>query len=168
MKNLALSLLLISAAVFATPAGMDPTRGYCQTVDPSACGWGANQTRTQVIDIPDHYGSVALDVNKIILAASENNLKGARSARREALQKCILSGGSKGGCQIVVTSRNSCNAVALGDKGNGGVSSASSDASRLKAEEKVMQRCREMGGEKCFIAYSHCSRDPRHSLNKFN
>ncbi len=35
----------VSALLYAAPLGGDPTQGYCQTVDGSACGWGVTNLK---------------------------------------------------------------------------------------------------------------------------
>ncbi len=138
---------------------------------PELSGCGANGSAqiapNKIIRIPSHYGAVAYDGTKGILGASENNLKSSRAAKKEAIQVCIKLGGTAKTCRIAVVSRNSCNAVALGaNSKGGGVSAGDADLLKEVAENKVMQQCRDMGGQKCFIAYSYCSRDPRYQVGR--
>ncbi|WP_085366737.1 DUF4189 domain-containing protein [Neisseria dentiae] len=159
--------IFISSVIYASPLGGDPTQGYCQTVDGSACGWGggSNQPR-KIINIPSRYGSIALDKEKLILGASEHNLKSMRAAKKEAVQSCINMGGSKNSCKVLVSTRNGCLALALGSKGSGSIISSSARDTLQQAENEVMHTCRENGGKKCHIAYSKCSRDPRYQVGR--
>ncbi len=159
------SVFIMTAVAIAAPLGGDPTQGYCQTVDGSACGWGGTQPN-KIINIPSRYGAVAYDGDKLILTASDNNLKSLRAAKKEAVDKCISYGGSKSSCKVLVSTRNGCNAVALGGKGQGGVAVGVSKKTSQLAENTAMQECRQMGGEKCFLAYSKCSRDPRYQVDR--
>ncbi|OSI14488.1 hypothetical protein BWD09_10310 [Neisseria dentiae] len=74
---------------------------------------GGNQPK-KVINIPSRYGAVAYDSSKIIVGATDNNLKSLRAAKKEAVQRCIGYGGSKSSCKVVAATRNGCNALALG------------------------------------------------------
>ncbi|OSI14510.1 hypothetical protein BWD09_10330 [Neisseria dentiae] len=149
-------------------AANNPAMNPCiQRPELSGCGANGNgQAITNIINIPSHYGAIALDGSKMILGSSENNLKSLRAAKKEAVQDCINLGGTKTSCKVISFTRNGCIALALGGKGAGTQSFSSSRATAQEAESAALQGCRRDGGQKCYIAYSKCSRDPRYQVDR--
>ena len=75
------------------------------------------------------------------------NARGERDAAERAMEKC----GRR--CRIVGTFRNSCAAVATGDRGGYGWARAE----RLRrAEDDAIEYCRREGNRGCRIAISGC------------
>ncbi|MGN6876295.1 DUF4189 domain-containing protein, partial [Neisseria sp. P0021.S007] len=60
MKKNLFIFMILSGFASANPLGGNPTDGYCQTVDGSACGWGGNggSSQRRVINIPNHWGAI--------------------------------------------------------------------------------------------------------------
>ena len=161
--------MLINGLTLANPLGGDPTNGYCQTVNGSACGWssGSNSSH-KVYRIPNRWGAVYYNAVNRVIGISENNTEGYRSAHKEALENCIKAGGGKNpldhegeGCHKIVDYRNSCAAVAMGGvigkartAGKGGFDYAKD------AEKEAITACEKGKPFKCVIKYSGCSRHP--------
>lgn len=163
----AIIAVFINHIVFANSLGGNPTNGYCQTVDGSACGWDANSSSSQKIyKVPDRWGAIYLNPANAAIGYSENNTKGFHSANKEALASCIKAGGGKNpigksgkGCQLINEYRNTCGAIAIGGvAGNGGYGS-STDSYLKRAEEKALAECGKQS-DTCSIKYSGCSRHP--------
>ena len=160
-------MLCTSFFVFSDPLGGDPTQGYCQTVDGSACGWGRNSSSRQVYKVPNRWGAIYFNAANWAIGYSENNTEGEEAARREALANCINSGGGKNpiarsgeGCHLMTEYRNACGAIALGGvKGSGRVS-AHGAASIKEAEQKAINGCERNQSFKCTVRYSGCSYHP--------
>ena len=168
MKKIFLMLLALNSfTVLGNPLGGNPTDGYCQTVDGSACGWGGGSSSSRrVYKVPNRWGAIYVNPANASIGYSENNTEGYRSANREALANCIKAGGGKNpiasdgkGCRRMTEVRNSCSAVAIGGVvGNGGAG-VKSDDNLEKAEQKALAACSEYS-DKCVIKYSGCSRHP--------
>ncbi|EET44683.1 hypothetical protein NEISICOT_01645 [Neisseria sicca ATCC 29256] len=58
MKKIFLMLLTLNSfTVLGNPLGGNPTDGYCQTVDGSACGWGGGSSSSRrVYKVPNRWG----------------------------------------------------------------------------------------------------------------
>ena len=75
-------MLCTSFFVFSDPLGGDPTQGYCQTVDGSACGWGRNSSSRQVYKVPNRWGAIYFNAANWAIGYSENNTEGEEAAAR--------------------------------------------------------------------------------------
>lgn len=167
MKKILFIFLIVSGFASANPLGGNPTDGYCQTVDGSACGWSGNSGSSgRGYKVPDRWGAIYLNPANAAIGYSENNTKGFHSANKEALASCIKAGGGKNpigksgkGCQLINEYRNTCGAIAIGGvAGNGGYGS-STDSYLKRAEEKALAECGKQS-DTCTIKYSGCSRHP--------
>lgn len=169
MKKIFLMLLALNSfTVLGNPLGGNPTDGYCQTVDGSACGWGGGSSSSRrVYKVPNRWGAIYFNAANWAIGYSENNTEGEEAARREALANCIDSGGGKNpiarsgeGCHLMTEYRNACGAIALGGvKGSGRVS-AHGGASIKEAEQKAINGCEKNQSFKCTVRYSGCSYHP--------
>ena len=169
MKKIFLVLMALSSfAALGNPLGGNPTDGYCQTVDGSACGWGGGSSSSRrVYKVPNRWGAIYFNAANWAIGYSENNTEGEEAARREALANCIDSGGGKNpiarsgeGCHLMTEYRNACGAIALGGvKGSGRVS-AHGGASIKEAEQKAINGCEKNQSFKCTVRYSGCSYHP--------
>ncbi len=169
MKKIFLMLLTLNSfTVLGNPLGGNPTDGYCQTVDGSACGWGGGSSSSRrVYKVPNRWGAIYFNAANWAIGYSENNTEGEEAARREALANCIDSGGGKNpiarsgeGCHLMTEYRNACGAIALGGvKGSGRVS-AHGGASIKEAEQKAINGCEKNQSFKCTVRYSGCSYHP--------
>ena len=164
MKKAFLILAVVSCFVSAGPLGGNPTNGYCQTVDGSACGWSGNSGPSRRgYKVPDRWGAIYYNPVNDAIGYSENNTEGYRSANKEALANCIKAGGGRNpvtksegkGCRMLTEVRNFCSAIAIGTEGYG----AKNDAYLEKAEQKALAACSEYS-DKCVIKYSGCSYHP--------
>ena len=161
-------MALNSFTALGNPLGGNPTDGYCQTVDGSACGWGGGSSSSRrVYKVPNRWGAIYFNAANWAIGYSENNTEGEEAARREALANCIDSGGGKNpiarsgeGCHLMTEYRNACGAIALGGvKGSGRVS-AHGGASIKEAEQKAINGCEKNQSFKCTVRYSGCSYHP--------
>ncbi|EET44685.1 hypothetical protein NEISICOT_01647 [Neisseria sicca ATCC 29256] len=169
MKKIFLMLLALNSfTALGNPLGGNPTDGYCQTVDGSACGWGGGSSSSRrVYKVPNRWGAIYFNAANWAIGYSENNTEGEEAARREALANCIDSGGGKNpiarsgeGCHLMTEYRNACGAIALGGvKGSGRVS-AHGGASIKEAEQKAINGCEKNQSFKCTVRYSGCSYHP--------
>jgi hypothetical protein len=159
--------LSLNSLINANPLGGDPTQGYCQTVDGSACGWGGGSSSSrQVYKVPNRWGAIYFNAANWAIGYSENNTEGEEAAGREALANCIKAGGGKNpldrhgeGCHAMTEFMNRCGAIALGGvMGKGGVAGGS-DLSLQKAEKKALAGCSKRANN-CTIRYSGCSFHP--------
>ncbi len=159
--------MMISGFTSANPLGGNPTNGYCQTVDSSACGWNSSSSSRQVYKVPNRWGAIYFNPVNRAVGYSENNTEGERSARREALASCIKAGGGQNpiardgkGCRLKHEYRNLCAAIAVGGKeeGKGGTGTAG-DKDVEVAKELALKGCSKHSNE-CVIRYSGCSRHP--------
>ena len=163
MKKILFIFMIVSGFASANPLGGNPTDGYCQTVDGSACGWSGNSGSSgRGYKVPDRWGAIYLNPANAAIGYSENNTEGYRSANREALANCIKAGGGQNplhrdgkGCRKMTEVRNSCSAIAVGSKST----SAKSDDYLEKAERKAFGGCSQYSND-CKILYSGCSRHP--------
>nr|WP_314105285.1 DUF4189 domain-containing protein [uncultured Neisseria sp.] len=161
-------VMMISGFTSANPLGGNPTNGYCQTVDSSACGWNSGSSSSrQVYKVPNRWGAIYFNPVNRAVGYSENNTEGERSARREALASCIKAGGGQNpiardgkGCRLKHEYRNLCAAIAVGGKeeGKGGTGTAG-DKDVEVAKELALKGCSKHSNE-CVIRYSGCSRHP--------
>jgi len=161
-------VMMISGFASASPLGGNPTNGYCQTVDGSACGWGGGSSSSrQVYKIPNRWGAIYYNPANRAVGFSENNTKGFRSANKEALENCIKAGGGQNpiardgkGCRLVNEYRNACGAIAVGGniEGKGGLG-VLSNADLEEAKRRALKYCSEYSNE-CTIHYAGCSRHP--------
>ena len=169
MKKIFLIWIALSSfTALGNPLGGNPTDGYCQTVDGSACGWGGGSSSSRrVYKVPNRWGAIYFNAANWAIGYSENNTEGEEAARREALANCIDSGGGKNpiarsgeGCHLMTEYRNACGAIALGGvKGSGRVS-AHGGASIKEAEQKAINGCEKNQSFKCTVRYSGCSYHP--------
>ena len=169
MKKIFLILMALNSfTALGNPLGGNPTDGYCQTVDGSACGWGGGSSSSRrVYKVPNRWGAIYFNAANWAIGYSENNTEGEEAARREALANCIDSGGGKNpiarsgeGCHLMTEYRNACGAIALGGvKGSGRVS-AHGGASIKEAEQKAINGCEKNQSFKCTVRYSGCSYHP--------
>ena len=169
MKKIFLMLIALNSfTALGNPLGGNPTDGYCQTVDGSACGWGGGSSSSRrVYKVPNRWGAIYFNAANWAIGYSENNTEGEEAARREALANCIDSGGGKNpiarsgeGCHLMTEYRNACGAIALGGvKGSGRVS-AHGGASIKEAEQKAINGCEKNQSFKCTVRYSGCSYHP--------
>ena len=170
-KRILIVFILLVTSVpyssFSTPLGGNPTNGYCQTVDGSACGWGGSRSFRQIYKVPNRWGAIYFNAANWAIGYSENNTEGFKSASKEALENCIKAGGGKNpisksgkGCHMMQEYRNGCGALALGGvMGNGSVSGKSAP-SLEEAEKLAVTTCEEGRTYKCTIRYSGCSFHP--------
>ena len=169
MKKIFLILMALNSfTALGNPLGGNPTDGYCQTVDGSACGWGGGSSSSRrVYKVPNRWGAIYFNPVNRAVGYSENNTEGEESARREALASCIKAGGGQNpiardgkGCRLKHEYRNLCAAIAVGGKeeGKGGTGTAGEDDVEI-AKELAMKGCRKHSNE-CVIRYSGCSRHP--------
>lgn len=165
MKKIFLIFMVFnSSTVFGNPLGGNPTNGYCQTVDGSACGWGGRSSSSrQVYKVPNRWGAIYYNPANRAFGYSDNNTKGYRDAEKEALASCIKAGGGQNpiasdgkGCRLVTKNRNSCSAIAMGE--HKGYAIESGDSLDV-LERKVLEACSEYS-DSCKIRYSACSRHP--------
>ena len=169
MKKIFLIWIALSSfTALGNPLGGNPTDGYCQTVNGSACGWGGGSSSSRrVYKVPNRWGAIYFNAANWAIGYSENNTEGEEAARREALANCIDSGGGKNpiarsgeGCHLMTEYRNACGAIALGGvKGSGRVS-AHGGASIKEAEQKAINGCEKNQSFKCTVRYSGCSYHP--------
>ena len=162
-------MALNSFTALGNPLGGNPTDGYCQTVDGSACGWGRKgSSQRDVINIPTRWGAIYYNAANRAIGISENNTEGYRSANKEALENCIKAGGGKNpisrkgqGCHMVTEYRNSCAAIAVGGEiGKGRVAGIGGHDYVEGAEKEAIEVCEKGKPFKCEIKYSGCSRHP--------
>ena len=162
-------MALNSFTALGNPLGGNPTDGYCQTVDGSACGWGGKgSSQRNVINIPTRWGAIYYNAANRAIGISENNTEGYRSANKEALENCIKAGGGKNpisrkgqGCHMVTEYRNSCAAIAVGGEiGKGRVAGIGGHDYVEGAEKEAIEVCERGKPFKCEIKYSGCSRHP--------
>ena len=169
MKKIFLVLLALNSfTVLGNPLGGNPTDGYCQTVDGSACGWGGGSSSSRrVYKVPNRWGAIYFNPVNRAVGYSENNTRGYRSANKEALESCIRAGGGENpiardgkGCRLTHEYLNTCAAVAVGGKeeGKGGIGWSGNDYVD-KAEQNALAKCSKYSKE-CVIRYSGCSRHP--------
>ena len=116
----------------------------------------------QVINIPNRWGVIYYNPANDAVGYAENNTEGYKSARREALEMCIRSGGGKNpshrdgqGCRSVTEYRNQCGAIAVSNESY----AAKNDIYLEKAEQKALEGCGKYSNS-CRIFYSGCSRHP--------
>ena len=155
--------MILSGFASANPLGGNPTDGYCQTVDGSACGWSGNSGSSgRGYKVPDRWGAIYLNPANAAIGYSENNTKGFHSANKEAFANCIKAGDGQNplhrdgkGCRKMTEVRNACSAIAVGSKS----ASAKSDDYLEKAEQKAFDGCSQYSND-CKILYSGCSRHP--------
>ena len=163
MKKILFIFMILSGFASANPLGGNPTDGYCQTVDGSACGWsGGSSSSQRVYKIPNRWGVIYYNPANDAVGYVENNTEGYRSANKEALANCIKAGGGQNplhrdgkGCRKMTEVRNACSAIAVGSKS----ASAKSDDYLEKAEQKAFNGCSQYSND-CKILYSGCSRHP--------
>ena len=169
MKKIFLMLLALNSfTALGNPLGGNPTDGYCQTVDGSACGWGGGSSSSRrVYKVPNRWGAIYYNAANRAVGYSENNTKGFRSANKEALENCIKDGGGQNpiarsgkGCHRVVEYRNGCGALAIGGVKGSGSSSGQGAPTLEEAERKAIASCEEGESYKCTICYSGCSFHP--------
>lgn len=162
-------MALNSFTALGNPLGGNPTDGYCQTVDGSACGWGGGSSSSRrVYKVPNRWGAIYYNAANRAVGYSENNTEGEESARREALASCIKAGGGKNpisrkgqGCHMLSEYRNSCGAIAIGGEIGKGRASGKSGYDYVKdAEKAAIEDCEDGKPFKCTIRYSGCSRHP--------
>ncbi len=169
MKKIFLILMALNSfTALGNPLGGNPTDGYCQTVDGSACGWGGGSSSSRrVYKVPNRWGAIYFNPVNRAVGYSENNTEGEESARREALASCIKAGGGQNpiardgkGCRLKHEYRNLCAAIAVGGKeeGKGGTGTAGEDDVEI-AKELALKGCSKHSNE-CVIRYSGCSRHP--------
>ena len=169
MKKIFLILMALNSfTALGNPLGGNPTDGYCQTVDGSACGWGGGSSSSRRgYKVPNRWGAIYFNPVNRAVGYSENNTEGEESARREALASCIKAGGGQNpiardgkGCRLKHEYRNLCAAIAVGGKeeGKGGTGTAGEDDVEI-AKELALKGCRKHSNE-CVIRYSGCSRHP--------
>ena len=60
MKKIFLILMALNSfTALGNPLGGNPTDGYCQTVDGSACGWGGGSSSSRrVYKVPNRWGAI--------------------------------------------------------------------------------------------------------------
>lgn len=161
-------MALNSFTALGNPLGGNPTDGYCQTVDGSACGWGGGSSSSRrVYKVPNRWGAIYFNPVNRAVGYSENNTKSYRSANKEALESCIKAGGGENpiardgkGCRLMSQYRNVCAAFAVGgDKeGNGGFGMINGDHLE-DVKKEAMTTCSKYSNE-CTIRYAGCSRHP--------
>ena len=167
MKKNLFIFMILSGFASANPLGGNPTDGYCQTVDGSACGWNSGSSSSQrVYKIPNRWGAIYLNPANLAVGYSENNTIGYRSANKEALENCIRDGGGKNpigesgkGCQLMTEYRNKCGAIAIGGVVGNGWAAAKNADSIEEAERLALTACSKHS-KSCKIHYSGCSRHP--------
>ena len=168
-KRILIVFILLVTSVpysFSTPLGGNPTNGYCQTVDGSACGWGGSRSSRQIYKVPNRWGAIYLNPANLAVGYSENNTIGYRSANKEALENCIRDGGGKNpigesgkGCQLMTEYRNKCGAIAIGGVVGNGWAAAKNADSIDEAERLALTACSKHS-KSCKIHYLGCSRHP--------
>lgn len=107
---------------------------------------------------PTLYGAIAVETATLISGYA----KGAASkaaAETQALSQCYKAGGSVSGCKIVVSTHNSCLALAtsgLAGHQNNSWGYAWSDDGWV-SRKKAMKACRDDGGVACKISVTFCT-----------
>ena len=161
-------IIVVSNFVFANGLNAinDPVMNPCiQRPYLAGCS-GNNQSGggrpRQIINIPSRWGVIYYNPANDAVGYAENNTEGYKSARREALDMCIRSGGGKNpshrdgeGCRSVTEYKNRCGAIAVSDKSY----AAKNDVYLEKAEQKALEGCGQYSNS-CKIFYSGCSRHP--------
>lgn len=99
----------------------------------------------------DRYGAVAYDMKGGQAGASTNKPSEGR-AESGAISVCNDDGGKE--CEIVLSFKNQCAAIAIPDAGDY-VSSATA-GNDSDAVDRVMKRCTK-GGQHCAVTYHDCS-----------
>lgn len=165
MKKNLFIFMILSGFASANPLGGNPTDGYCQTVDGSACGWGGNggSSQRRGINIPNHWGAIYYNPANRAFGYSDNNTKSYESAEEEALAGCIKAGGNKNpiasdgkGCRLGTKNQNSCSAIAMGKVEGYAIRS---NRRLERAEQEALKACSKYS-DSCEIRYSACSRHP--------
>ena len=74
----------------------DPVMNPCiQRPDLAGCGANGSSASRRVINIPSRWGVIYYNPANDAVGYAENNTEGYKSARREALDMCIRTGGGK-------------------------------------------------------------------------
>lgn len=94
------------------------------------------------------WGAIAKDKNGLTTVSVGQSSKS--EAQDKALNDCIAGGGD--GCRSVFAYRNQCVAIAAGTK-----SSYVSTESIEKSKKEALQKCIDIGGGRCEIAYAECT-----------
>ncbi|WP_425451818.1 DUF4189 domain-containing protein [Solilutibacter pythonis] len=144
--------LFFACQVKACPPGAVPIPGQGRCGSPaeasairsSSSAASSAPARTEIWE--DRYGAIAEDPSGDGGGAVENQ-KTKRDAERGAISKC---GG--GGCKVVSSIRNTCQAVVYG----GGVRVIGSGNTEILAVSKALSICKR-GGLECESRYVGCS-----------
>jgi serine/threonine-protein kinase len=108
----------------------------------SRCGLGA-----------ERHGAIAYSAIKRVYGYSYD-YGGSRAAADAAVANCRKEEAGASDCKAVVTFRNACGALALGD---GGAYGSAWGLSRREASSKALLECRPHGGTSCRIEYQGCT-----------
>lgn len=141
----------ISGVIYANPNNpSDPTNGYCQTIDPSACGWG----RRAPVE-PNHYFAVAIDFSTSKNAVQSWIAPTQRVAENGALKEC---GKYFDNCQIIASTYKQCIAIARQQEGDRIGFAKGISPYIEEAKSDALHYCRFDGASStCQIVYSGCS-----------
>ena len=120
----------------------DPQGGVCHQ---AGGGYTApNSTQGDVRRVaPDYWGALSVDLTPGGGSAAVRNARARQNAEREAIEVC----GSKY-CQIALSYKNSCGAVASGE---GSIISAAVDENPTVAERKALAGCNKKSPRTCLL-----------------
>ena len=155
------SLLGAQSAVNA----QDPTQGPLQT-DPGLRGYGYNNgggyypsagSAPKVVYLPSKYGAIVGNP-KTGLWDSAFGLKSKRAAVKEAIRKCEGPNGDNAPCEVYLTYRNSCAAIADGTMNDKKVMYPDAAETAQEAERLALKYCSDRGASDCKIVMpAECS-----------
>ena len=101
----------------------------------------------------ERHGAIAYSAKKEVYGYSYD-VGSSNEAAAAALRNCRNQGKGADDCKVVVTFRDACGALALGDNGAYGSAWA---LSRRDAAVKALAECRPHGGSSCKIERQVCS-----------
>lgn len=152
-------LLLTGCRVNAQAACPPGTIPYGTGNDPSACGPDNSQQQPQQPQAPqlppqvwvDHYGAMATNEPGNVLGVA-TDMQSESKAKQTAIADCQAKGGGSS-CASLITYRNGCAVLLVGDK----FFNASSAATVEEATQSGMKICTANGNTSCHVYYSACS-----------
>lgn len=133
--------------------GMANAGGTCVPPDVAMPG---SQQQSQAPQLPpltwvDQWGAIATYEPGGILGAS-THMQSERKAKQSAMADCQTKGGGSN-CKFIISYRNGCVALLVGDK----FFNASSAATIEEATKSGMKVCAKNGNTNCHVYYSACS-----------
>ncbi|EIL91968.1 lipoprotein [Rhodanobacter fulvus Jip2] len=159
MKALCLFVLLLATTTIHAQAACPPgTIPYGAGNDPSACGPDDSQQpqEPQTPRLPrqiwvDRWGAMATNEPGDVLGVA-TNMQSESEAKRSAILDCQTKG-REPSCTSLVSYRNGCAVLLVGDK----FFNASSAATIEEATQSGMKVCSANGNANCHVYYSACS-----------